>query len=134
MDFLRENYDVVFNVVAGIVLIILAIVIIILSTRDNYTEPKQNTLKDDKYIVYLFYAPWCGACKRFKPVWEQVRRRRREGLMREIDCDANPEMAQKYAIRHFPTIRVYDDSGKLIKEYDGDRDEESFEKFVVQYE
>ncbi|KAK4531556.1 hypothetical protein CCYA_CCYA08G2413 [Cyanidiococcus yangmingshanensis] len=55
-----------------------------------------------------FYAPWCGHCRNFAPVWEKAARRL-EGLVRvgAVDGDQHRALAQEYGVQAFPTIKLF---------------------------
>jgi len=57
-------------------------------------------MKTAKY----FSATWCGPCKVFKPIMEELAS---EGYNIEfIDGDESPELANKYNIRSVPTTVI----------------------------
>jgi thioredoxin-like negative regulator of GroEL len=53
--------------------------------------------------ILAFTATWCGPCRNFKPILEQVSR---EIPVEFIDIDANPQLVAEYGIRSVPTIVV----------------------------
>ena len=55
-----------------------------------------------KKILY-FSAAWCGPCKNFKPIMEQVSR---EIPVEFIDVDASPQLVAEYGVRNIPTLVV----------------------------
>jgi len=64
-------------------------------------------MKTAKY----FSAAWCGPCKQFKPIMQELSD---EGYNIEfIDGDENREVAIKYNIRSIPTT-VIEEEGKEI--------------------
>ena len=64
-------------------------------------------MKTAKY----FSATWCGPCKQFKPIMEELSN---EGYNIEfIDGDENRDLAIKYNIRSIPTT-VIEEEGKEI--------------------
>ena len=48
-----------------------------------------------------FHATWCGPCKNFKPIMEQVSR---ELPVQFVDVDASPQLVAEYGVRSVPTI------------------------------
>jgi thioredoxin-like negative regulator of GroEL len=55
-----------------------------------------------KKILY-FSATWCGPCKNFKPIMEQVSR---ELPVQFVDIDASPQLVAEYGVRSVPTIVI----------------------------
>ncbi|KAJ0973168.1 hypothetical protein J5N97_021127 [Dioscorea zingiberensis] len=62
----------------------------------NFSE----TIAKHPFIVVEFYAPWCGHCKRLAP----------------------EELASKYEVKGFPTLKILRNEGKNIQDYKGPRD------------
>lgn len=58
-----------------------------------------------KEILY-FSSTWCGPCKHFKPIMEQISN---ELPVKFIDVDKNPDMTAAYGIRNVPTLVVVKD-------------------------
>ena len=53
----------------------------------------------------LFYAPWCGHCKRMMPEWDKLQQSNSNVSIEKVNCDDNPEMANKHGVNGFPTIK-----------------------------
>ena len=53
--------------------------------------------------ILVFTATWCGPCKNFKPIMEQVSR---ELPVQFIDVDASPDLVAEYGVRNVPTVIV----------------------------
>ena len=63
-----------------------------------------------------FTATWCGPCKAFKPVMNEVAG---EGYMVEfLDVDNNSEMASKYGVRSVPTT-IIEENGVEVNRFVG---------------
>jgi thioredoxin 1 len=62
--------------------------------------------------VMYFSTQWCGPCKMFKPVVQEVSQEL--GIpVQYIDAQQNPDAAQKYSISSVPTIVITDDSDNV---------------------
>ena len=64
-----------------------------------------------KEILY-FSATWCGPCKNFKPIMEQVSR---ELPVRFVDVDSNPQLVAEYGVRSVPTVIFLKDGQTVDK-------------------
>jgi thiol-disulfide isomerase/thioredoxin len=100
-----------------------------------------STDADDKYVqmggatdvptLTLYYAPWCGHCKRFMPEWEKVEaalKGRGDIIVRRVNGDESPEEMKANKVTGFPTIIMSDGSRKFV--YDGKRDAPSVLDFA----
>jgi len=65
-----------------------------------------------KKILY-FSAAWCGPCRNFKPIMEQVSR---EIPVEFIDVDASPQLVAEYGVRNIPTLVVVDNGQAVAKQ------------------
>jgi len=71
-------------------------------------------------VVIKFTAEWCGPCKSFAPIYEEVSQKYTDVTFGEIDTEAQPELAQEFAVRSIPFLLimrehviVYSGSGTL---------------------
>ncbi len=63
-------------------------------------------------MVLYFTAAWCGPCKMFKPVVEQVSAETGVGI-KYIDVDQQRDLASQYGISSVPTI-IVENNGSVV--------------------
>ena len=90
-------------------------------------EKDFNNLINEKAVVD-FYATWCGPCKMFGPIFEEVGEQENINFVK-IDVDKNPEIAREYGVMTIPTIISFD-KGKEVKRHIGFMSKEEFIKFI----
>ena len=68
--------------------------------------------------ILYFSTTWCGPCKMFKPVVEQVSQETGK-YVQFIDAEQNKLMAEKYGVTSVPTMIVTDNGGNQIRRLNG---------------
>lgn len=76
-------------------------------------------LKDDLPIVVDFWAPWCGPCVNFAPIFEDVAEERR-GKVRfiKVNTEAEQALGARFRIRSIPTLMIFK-QGQMVEMLNG---------------
>ena len=83
----------------------------------------------------MFFAPWCGHCKRLMPTFDKFAEEHGDGSrlnVGRVNCDdsSNSNLCTVYEIGGFPTVLYL--NGDYYYEYRGERSSEAFAKFVFE--
>lgn len=109
----------------------------ILEVAELNSADFDETLKAQERVFVDFYAPWCDHCNQLEPHFKKAandaRAEELEVLFAKVDIVGNPDLAQKYKVKSYPTLHYFED-GELAKTYDGDRKAETILKWVRKQE
>lgn len=72
-------------------------------TKDNFAEVIEN----NDIVIVDFWAPWCGPCKSFAPIFEKAAEANPEAAFVKINTEAEQELAGHFQIRSIPTLMVF---------------------------
>src|SRR5574342_183271 len=74
-------------------------------TRDNF----EQTVTSNDFVVIDFWAPWCGPCKGFAPVYEAAAENHPGIVFGKVNTDDEQEIAAHFGIRSIPTLMIFRD-------------------------
>ena len=88
---------------------------------------------NNKYVIAIFHADWCGHCKRFLPVFNQASKYpiiANTWKLLKISCSKYEKICDSFNIEGYPTIKVFKNSQE-IKGIFVPRDKENFLEFLI---
>jgi endoplasmic reticulum resident protein 44 len=104
----------------------------------SFVENKELVSASDDITeidIYYFFTEWCPYCKKARPIWDNLKEQYNEKLFngktlnfKEVDCEKNEQMADRFNIEGYPTIKLV--KGNQVVDYDAKPDAESLKEFL----
>lgn len=69
-------------------------------------EDFEKIASTNEVVVVDFWATWCGPCRAFGPIFEQVSAKFEDVPFVKVDIDQSPDLASAAAIKAVPTVMV----------------------------
>ena len=72
-------------------------------TKDTFRE----VLDNNDIIIMDFWAPWCGPCKSFAPIFEAASEKHEDVFFAKVNTEDEQELAASFQIRSIPTVMIF---------------------------
>ncbi|KAI4462352.1 protein disulfide-isomerase a6 [Holotrichia oblita] len=79
-------------------------------------------VKGDQVWIVEFFAPWCGHCQQLVPEYEKAANALK-GVIKvgAVNADEHKELAGRYGVRGYPTIKIFGTDKNKAEDYNGQR-------------
>src|SRR5215471_15753242 len=75
-------------------------------TKDNLAA----SIDGHPFAVIDFWAPWCGPCRAFAPVFSAASERHTDVLFAKVNTEQEQQIAAHFQIRSIPTLMIFRDN------------------------
>jgi thioredoxin 1 len=79
------------------------------ATRDLTAADFQTTVDNNDIVLVDFWAEWCGPCRMFAPIYDEVSEKHTDVVFGKVDTEAQQQLAGAFGIRSIPTLMAFRD-------------------------
>jgi thioredoxin 1 len=67
----------------------------------------EETILNNDFVVIDFWAPWCGPCRGFAPVYEAASEKHAGITFTKVNTEEQQSLAAHFQIRSIPTLMIF---------------------------
>jgi thioredoxin 1 len=86
------------------------------STVEITEQSFRSVVDRDGIVIIDWWAPWCGPCRMFGPIFEQVAARHPDLTFGKVNTEVEQNLAAAFEIRSIPTLMVLRDRVLLLSQ------------------
>ncbi|KAF7992883.1 hypothetical protein HCN44_005227 [Aphidius gifuensis] len=102
----------------------------------QYTDSTFSTEVPKKNHFIMFFAPWCGHCRRLEPTWKNLAEKFNENndnsqvTIGKVDCTTDSSVCSQNDVTGYPTLKFFKEGESTGIKFRGTRDLQSLTSFI----
>ena len=78
-----------------------------MATRNVTQTDFSDLIHQNPFVMVDFWAPWCGPCRAFAPIYEQVSEQHPDVVFAKVNTEEEQALAGAFQVRSIPTLMIF---------------------------
>lgn len=78
-----------------------------MATRNVTQADFSDLIHQNPFVMVDFWAPWCGPCRAFAPIYEQVSEQHPDVVFAKVNTEEEQALAGAFQVRSIPTLMIF---------------------------
>lgn len=78
-----------------------------MATVEVNKDSFEQIVTENDIVIIDFWAPWCGPCRSFAPIYEQTSENHPDVVFAKVNTEEQTELAGYFQIRSIPTLMIF---------------------------
>jgi len=78
-----------------------------MATEELTSQTFEETITQNDIVMIDFWAPWCGPCRSFAPIYEKVSENHADIVFAKVNTEDEQELSAHFQIRSIPTLMIF---------------------------
>ena len=88
----------------------------LVATVELNEQTLEKTVVENDIVIIDFWAPWCGPCKSFGPIYEEVSEKHPDIVFAKVNTEEEQAIGAHFQIRSIPTLMIFREQVVLFSE------------------